>query len=203
MHPLVPAILFTAQFESSTRPGMLDLLRQIGPMGWFVAGTLVAMSLASWAIMLGKFAHFRRATRQTRDFLEVFRRSQRFSEVATVADELDASPLVGLFRAGHVEIDSQVHHLRVEVGKDPVQHQECELVCICRAHDDGLVLYSVCQALGVDLFDHSVRQGHPDLDDIRGRDRVDATVPGGVPLTGMEQFLHTGSAQSPHGQKHR
>ena len=112
MYTLLPSLLFTAQFESAARPGMFDIIRDVGPVGWIVAGILVSMSLASWAIMLGKFFHFRRATAQTREFLEVFRRSQRFSEVASVTDDLDASPLVGLFRAGHVEIDSQVKHSR-------------------------------------------------------------------------------------------
>jgi biopolymer transport protein TolQ len=40
--------------------------------------------------------------------MEAFHRSQRFSEVNSVASKLGASPLVGIFQAGYAEIDSQI-----------------------------------------------------------------------------------------------
>jgi biopolymer transport protein TolQ len=87
-----------------------------GPVAWLVAGLLIAMSLASWAIMIAKAMHLRRAGNQTDAFLEVFRRSQRFSEVAAQAERMQTSPLVGLFRAGYVEIDAQVKAQAPEPG---------------------------------------------------------------------------------------
>lgn len=73
---------------------------------------LIAMSIGSWAIMIGKVLRFRRQNRDTRDFLDAFRQSQRFSEVNDAAAELTASPLVGLFQAGYVEIDAQIKAAR-------------------------------------------------------------------------------------------
>ncbi|MEJ2084620.1 MAG: MotA/TolQ/ExbB proton channel family protein [Acidobacteriota bacterium] len=69
-----------------------------------MAGLLLAMSVISWAIMITKFIHFKRAQADSDDFVEVFRHSQRFSEVAAETERLASSPLVGLFRAGYVEI---------------------------------------------------------------------------------------------------
>jgi len=73
-----------------------------------VAIVLIGLSLASWAVMIARYLQFQRALSQTASFLDVFRKSQRFSEVASQADRLQASPLVGLFRAGYIEIDAQV-----------------------------------------------------------------------------------------------
>ncbi len=109
MQALIPIPpLFLAQIESASRTNVLALFAQSGPMGWFVASVLVGLSLASWAIMIARFLQFQRASSQTTSFLEVFRKSQRFSEVASQGDRLQASPLVGLFRAGYIEIDAQV-----------------------------------------------------------------------------------------------
>ena len=88
-----------------------ELLRMFGrggPMGKFVLGLLVFFSLVSWAIVLGKLVQFRRAHQQSEKFMEVFHRSQRFSEVNAQASKLANSPLVGIFQAGYAEIDGQI-----------------------------------------------------------------------------------------------
>jgi biopolymer transport protein TolQ len=89
-------------------PGVLDFFFHSGPMAKAILGLLALFSLASWAVMVGKLAQLRRADRQTDRFLEVFHRSQRFSEVNASAAKLGASPLVGIFQAGYAEIDSQI-----------------------------------------------------------------------------------------------
>ncbi len=106
MHPLAP--LFIAQIPAETGPGMLELFLQTGAMAKFVLGVLAVLSIVSWSIMVGKWVQFRRATRHGQQFLDVFRRSQRFSEVNAATSRLHSSPLVGLFQAGYVEIDAQV-----------------------------------------------------------------------------------------------
>jgi biopolymer transport protein TolQ len=105
-----------AQMSASGRPGILEMFLHAGFMGWIVAGVLIVLSLGSWAIMIGKFFHFRRAAHQSEEFLDQFRNSQRFSEVNAAAGRLTASPLVGIFQAGYVEIDAQVKVARQESG---------------------------------------------------------------------------------------
>ncbi len=74
---------------------------------------LLIFSVVSWGVILFKLWQFRRAEHHTARFMEVFRRSTKFSEVQAVCAALAASPLVGLFQAGYAELNSQ---LRQQVG---------------------------------------------------------------------------------------
>ena len=62
----------------------------------------------SWGIFLYKVWTFRRAVPPVAQFLEVFRRSNKFSEVQAVCRSLGDSPLVGLFQAGYAELTAQL-----------------------------------------------------------------------------------------------
>ncbi len=108
MQAMIPIPFLLAQLDSASRINIFELFARSGPMAWFVAIVLIGLSLASWAVMIARYLQFQRALSQTASFLDVFRKSQRFSEVASQADRLQASPLVGLFRAGYIEIDAQV-----------------------------------------------------------------------------------------------
>ena len=68
---------------------------------------LVLFSVASWAIILAKTLSYRKVQRQSATFLEVFRKSQKFSEVQAVCPTLPDSPLVGVFQAGYAELNAQ------------------------------------------------------------------------------------------------
>ncbi len=114
MESIFHSQLLLAQIGDASGPSLIELFFQTGPMAWFVAGLLLTMSVVSWTIMITKFFHFRRVNADTDEFLDVFRHSQRFSEVAAETERLVASPLVGLFRAGYVEIDSQVKAINRE-----------------------------------------------------------------------------------------
>ena len=69
---------------------------------------LLAFSVVSWGIILSKAFSLSRAERQTRSFLEVFRKSAKFSEVQGVCKSLEHSPLVGVFQAGYAELNLQL-----------------------------------------------------------------------------------------------
>jgi biopolymer transport protein TolQ len=69
---------------------------------------LILFSVGSWAIILFKLWTFNRAERQSAAFLEVFRRSSKFSEVQAVCKTLAESPLVGIFQAGYAELNTQL-----------------------------------------------------------------------------------------------
>jgi biopolymer transport protein TolQ len=91
-----------------TGPGILEFFFEAGPMAKLVLATLVGFSVLSWAIMIAKGLQLRRSRRQSTHFLQIFRRSSRFSEVESAARRLDGSPMVGIFRAGYAEIDAQI-----------------------------------------------------------------------------------------------
>ena len=70
--------------------------------------SLGLLSIISWGIIFYKLWTFRRGERQTAQFLEVFRRSNKFSEVQAVCRSLGESPLVGLFQSGYAELTAQL-----------------------------------------------------------------------------------------------
>jgi biopolymer transport protein TolQ len=103
----LPTIFILASAQSGTS-SLISFFADAGILARVVFGTLVLLSLVSWGIMLNKSFQLRRAARHTRDFLEIFHASKRFSEVQSATSRLFASPLVGLFHAGYLEVDSQV-----------------------------------------------------------------------------------------------
>ncbi len=101
-------LMVVAQIPGDSGTGLFQQFMQAGWMAKVVFGILAIMSIGSWGIIVSKYFEFRRAARQTDRFLEVFHRSQRFSEVNSAAEKLPASHLVAIFQSGYVEIDSQV-----------------------------------------------------------------------------------------------
>jgi biopolymer transport protein TolQ len=69
---------------------------------------LALFSAISWGVTLYKMWQFQRAQRQSTSFLEIFRRSSKFSEVQAVCKTLADSPLVGIFQAGYAELTAQL-----------------------------------------------------------------------------------------------
>jgi biopolymer transport protein TolQ len=88
--------------------GLGGYLAHLTLVGYGVLGILVLFSLLSWAIILYKGVVLRRAFSQSQTFLQVFRKSSKFSEVNSVCVQLRASPLVGVFQAGYIEVNQQV-----------------------------------------------------------------------------------------------
>ncbi|MEW6322251.1 MAG: MotA/TolQ/ExbB proton channel family protein [Acidobacteriota bacterium] len=87
---------------------IVELIAGASPAAKAVLVVLLLFSVASWAIILYKEWSFRRMERQTSTFLDVFRRSTKFSEVQAVCKSLGESPLVGIFQAGYAELNAQL-----------------------------------------------------------------------------------------------
>jgi biopolymer transport protein TolQ len=88
--------------------GVAGLIASSGWVARFVLALLLLFSLLSWAIILYKGAALHRAHAQSDTFLDVFRKSSKFSEVNSVCPQLKSSPLVGVFQAGYLELNQQV-----------------------------------------------------------------------------------------------
>jgi len=95
--------------------GVLGFLGHIGPVAMGVLILLAVFSLVSWGIIIYKGLALHRAHSQSQTFLQVFRKSSKFSEVNSVCTQLKASPLVGVFQAGYMEVNQQV---RAHGGKE-------------------------------------------------------------------------------------
>jgi biopolymer transport protein TolQ len=107
-------LLLAMQVEGATAPapalsgGFLDLIKDSSPISQFVLAILVIFSIVSWGIILYKLWTFNRIQSQSSRFLEIFRRSTKFSEVQAVCQSLNDSPLVGIFLAGYAELNLQL-----------------------------------------------------------------------------------------------
>jgi biopolymer transport protein TolQ len=88
--------------------GLIGLIKQSSPAQQIVLGILILFSVASWGIILYKLWSFNRIQAQSSRFLEIFRRSAKFSEVQAVCQSLSDSPLVGIFQAGYAELNLQL-----------------------------------------------------------------------------------------------
>jgi biopolymer transport protein TolQ len=99
---------------------LVDLLANTTYVSRVVLVILALFSVASWAVILYKVWMFRQAERQTGQFLDVFRRSNKFSEVQAVCQSLGNSPLVGLFQSGYAELTAQLRQSgTAEVAGNP------------------------------------------------------------------------------------
>ncbi len=80
---------------------------------------LLVFSMVSWGIILYKWWAYRGIERQTATFLEVFRKSAKFSEVQAVCPSLALSPLVGMFQAGYAELTAQLRLSQQQPAPSP------------------------------------------------------------------------------------
>ena len=99
--------------------GVVEWVARSTPLSKFVLLILILFSIASWGIALHKLWEYRRLERQTSSFLDVFRRSTKFSEVQSVCRSLTHSPLVGVFQAGYAELNTQLRHGSDDAAAQP------------------------------------------------------------------------------------
>ena len=102
------ALQMQALGASENDLGVIEWIAGSTPLSKGVLLILVLFSIGSWAVFLNKLWQFRRVERQTSSFLDVFRRSSKFSEVQSVCRSLTHSPLVGVFQAGYAELNTQL-----------------------------------------------------------------------------------------------
>jgi biopolymer transport protein TolQ len=88
--------------------GVPSLIAHTGLVARAVLVLLLLFSFVSWAIIFYKGLSLSLARTQSETFLDVFRKSNKFSEVNSVCVQLKASPLVGVFQAGYQEVNQQV-----------------------------------------------------------------------------------------------
>ena len=100
--------LFILAQSTAFSGGFGGLLSHVSGVAMGVLVLLAVFSLVSWAIILYKGMALQRAYSQSKTFLDVFRKSTKFSEVNSVCVQLQASPLVGVFQAGYQEVNQQV-----------------------------------------------------------------------------------------------
>ena len=92
----------------ASKTSIIRLVLESSPLSKGVLTLLAILSIVSWGIILYKLWTYRSADKDSVQFLEVFRRSNKFSEVQAVCRSLGESPLVGLFQSGYAELTAQL-----------------------------------------------------------------------------------------------
>jgi biopolymer transport protein TolQ len=99
-----------SQSADEVNTDLVGLIIRSSPLAKAVLISLLVFSALSWAIVLYKWWQYRRADRHSASFVDIFRKSAKFSEVQAVCPTLADSPLVGLFQAGYAELNLQLRH---------------------------------------------------------------------------------------------
>ncbi len=100
---------------------MIGLVWGAGWMAWFLLFVLSVFSVVSWAIILDRIMLFRKAERESQQFLETFRASAKFSQAKSAAEELETTPLSAMFLAGHAELAAQMEGGKSAGEQTPIQ----------------------------------------------------------------------------------
>jgi biopolymer transport protein TolQ len=107
--------------SEGTSTSIVRLIVESSPVSKIVLLILALFSIVSWSVILYKLWAFQRSSRHSASFLDVFRRSNKFSEVQAVCRSLGESPLVGLFQSGYTELTAQLRQpLANEAPPPPV-----------------------------------------------------------------------------------
>jgi biopolymer transport protein TolQ len=119
-----PWLALLLQAEGEVAPGgsgqsILGLIARASYVSKAVLLILALLSIVSWTIILFKLWTLQRAKRQSSQFLDVFRRSNKFSEVQAVCRSLAESPLVGLFQSGYTELTAQLRQTPPDASPNP------------------------------------------------------------------------------------
>jgi len=80
------------------------MILSAGPMGQAVMLTLLIFSLVSWSIMFMKTRLFKKAVRETDDFMDAFWSSKTLNDAEDAAKRFPLSPEAAVFSAGFAEL---------------------------------------------------------------------------------------------------
>ncbi|HPC72955.1 MAG TPA: protein TolQ [Syntrophales bacterium] len=83
---------------------LLGMILEAGGMVQFVLALLLLFSVVSWAIILMKYRVVRKTKKENDQFLDVYMKSSRLSDIFPETRKFRSSTLAEVFRAGYVEL---------------------------------------------------------------------------------------------------
>jgi len=112
--PVAGAVGDMASAAGAGEHSLLQMISGSGPVVQAVLFILIALSVLSWAIAIGKLLHFRRAKADSDEFSQLFWETRNFARIDDSTRRLSASPFAVLFSAGNREFSrlSQEPHVR-------------------------------------------------------------------------------------------
>jgi biopolymer transport protein TolQ len=97
--------IITAGLYRGFEGSVLDLIINAGLVVKLVLLILLIFSIVSWAIIFFKFKLLRKADRETKEFLRIFRSKKDLSAIFSESRKYRQSPIAEIFRAGFTEVN--------------------------------------------------------------------------------------------------
>lgn len=98
---------------------VIESLGQTSGFALVILLLLLAFSLLSWTIIIRKWLTFRLIGNRTREFVSLFRKSSRLSEVDAACEHYRGTPLAGIFLSGYQELNAQIQTLKPQTSEHP------------------------------------------------------------------------------------
>ena len=83
---------------------IVDMISGSGPVVQSVLYLLIAISIASWGVVVYKARQIHSARKASERFVELFWETRNLTEISKSCAELPASPVAEVFRAGYQEL---------------------------------------------------------------------------------------------------
>jgi biopolymer transport protein TolQ len=83
--------------SAAGQSALWEMISNSGPVALAVLALLLAASIYSWTVILAKISAFGKATQESRQFLQGFRKAKRAQEIVEMADLCKHSPLAPVF----------------------------------------------------------------------------------------------------------
>jgi len=115
---VVPAA-WAATAGGNPASGIIGMVFGAGAMVKLVLILLVLLSVACWAIMLMKHRVFKKATKESSRFLDLFWKSKSLATVFRESKKMQHSHLAEIFRVGYVELGRLAKSVDRERGENP------------------------------------------------------------------------------------
>lgn len=136
-HAATDAATSPAPYQRSG--GILEMVAHAGPMVKFVLFTLLALSVSCWFVILLKGRLFRRAQRESKEFIELFRQRKNYVGVYRDSDYLEDSHLAQIFRTGYAELNRLSKSLETKSLQELKVNPEILLENVERAIQGGIM----------------------------------------------------------------
>ncbi|MBP8644741.1 MAG: protein TolQ [Syntrophobacteraceae bacterium] len=113
--------------------GVWDMVAHAGPMVKFVILTLLGLSVACWCVILLKYRMFKRARRESSQFVDLFRQRKNYSLLYKDSQLLEDSHLAQIFQTGYLELNRLSKSLETRNLQDLKVNPEIVLESVDRA----------------------------------------------------------------------
>ncbi len=92
--------------------GLINIVLRSSLIAKVVLVILLFFSVVSWAIIVDKYLALKKAKRDSRFFLRIFKNSQNFREVLSQSQKWRRSPFASMFIAGNNELQYQLDKMK-------------------------------------------------------------------------------------------